>query len=66
MDAYGFMTEDYAKYSNYYFQKFLKTKVVFFANHDYIMEKNLWKSLHDKKILKLFQGSESQQKTEEP
>ncbi|XP_021173629.2 alpha-N-acetylgalactosaminide alpha-2,6-sialyltransferase 1 isoform X2 [Fundulus heteroclitus] len=64
VSAYGFMTEDYRKYSNYYFQKYLKTNVVFYANHDYIMEKNLWKSLHDKKIMKLFQRTVSEEKPE--
>uniref|UniRef100_A0A1A7XHU7 alpha-N-acetylgalactosaminide alpha-2,6-sialyltransferase n=1 Tax=Iconisemion striatum TaxID=60296 RepID=A0A1A7XHU7_9TELE len=58
--AYGFMTEGHSKYSNYYFQKLEKTHVVFFANHDYIMEKNLWKSLHDRKILKLYQRAETE------
>lgn len=60
------MTDDYSKYSNYYFQKYLKTNVIFFANHDYIMEKNLWKSFHEKKIMKLFQKTKPQEKTEKP
>ncbi|KAM8837470.1 alpha-N-acetylgalactosaminide alpha-2,6-sialyltransferase 1-like isoform 4-T4 [Spinachia spinachia] len=55
VSAYGFMTEDYAKYSNYYCHKDLKIKVIFYANHDYHMEKRLWKKLHDSKILKLYQ-----------
>ncbi|XP_047464321.1 alpha-N-acetylgalactosaminide alpha-2,6-sialyltransferase 1-like [Mugil cephalus] len=59
VSAYGFMTEDYSKYSNYYFEKQIRTKVIFYSNHDYILEKNLWKSLHDRKILKLYQKSES-------
>ncbi|XP_032431223.1 alpha-N-acetylgalactosaminide alpha-2,6-sialyltransferase 1-like [Xiphophorus hellerii] len=66
VSAYGFMTDDYSKYSNYYFQKYLKTNVIFFANHDYIMEKNLWKSFHEKKIMKLFQKTKPQEKTEKP
>ncbi|XP_008435221.1 alpha-N-acetylgalactosaminide alpha-2,6-sialyltransferase 1-like [Poecilia reticulata] len=66
VSAYGFMTDDYSKYSNYYFQKYLKTNVVFFANHDYIMEKNLWKSFHERKIMKLFQKAKPQEKTEKP
>ncbi|XP_047466088.1 alpha-N-acetylgalactosaminide alpha-2,6-sialyltransferase 1-like isoform X3 [Mugil cephalus] len=59
VSAYGFMTEDYSKYSNYYFEKQIRTRVIFYSNHDYILEKNLWKSLHDRKILKLYQKSES-------
>ncbi|XP_017288967.1 alpha-N-acetylgalactosaminide alpha-2,6-sialyltransferase 1 [Kryptolebias marmoratus] len=66
VSAYGFMTENYKKYSNYYVEKHLKTNVIFYANHDYIMEKNLWKRLHDKKILKLYQGIKSPEETEKP
>ncbi|XP_054899131.1 alpha-N-acetylgalactosaminide alpha-2,6-sialyltransferase 1-like [Poeciliopsis prolifica] len=66
VSAYGFMTDDYSKYSNYYFQKYLKTNVVFYANHDYIMEKNLWKSFHERKIMKLFQKTKPQEETEKP
>lgn len=54
VSAYGFMTEDYRKYSNYYAEKH-KSNVIFYANHDYILEKNLWKSLHERKIMKLYQ-----------
>uniref|UniRef100_A0A3Q3FI74 alpha-N-acetylgalactosaminide alpha-2,6-sialyltransferase n=1 Tax=Kryptolebias marmoratus TaxID=37003 RepID=A0A3Q3FI74_KRYMA len=66
VSAYGFMTPDYSKYSNYYFERYTKTHVVFYANHDYILEKNLWKKLHDKKILKLFQRTKSEAVTEKP
>uniref|UniRef100_G3NFF4 alpha-N-acetylgalactosaminide alpha-2,6-sialyltransferase n=1 Tax=Gasterosteus aculeatus aculeatus TaxID=481459 RepID=G3NFF4_GASAC len=59
VSAYGFMTEDYAKYSNYYCERDIKTKVIFYANHDYHMEKRLWKKLHDSKILKLYQRTET-------
>ncbi|XP_063750232.1 alpha-N-acetylgalactosaminide alpha-2,6-sialyltransferase 1-like isoform X3 [Eleginops maclovinus] len=62
VSAYGFMTDDYKEYSNYYFQK-IKKNVVFYANHDYIMEKNLWKNLHDSNILNLYQRTNS---TQEP
>ncbi|XP_061564829.1 alpha-N-acetylgalactosaminide alpha-2,6-sialyltransferase 1-like [Cololabis saira] len=59
VSAYGFMTEGYKKYSNYYFEKLVKSNVIFFINHDYNMEKDLWKSLHDRKIIKLYQGTGS-------
>nr|XP_040032581.1 alpha-N-acetylgalactosaminide alpha-2,6-sialyltransferase 1-like [Gasterosteus aculeatus aculeatus] len=59
VSAYGFMTEDYAKYSNYYCERDIKTKVIFYANHDYHMEKRLWKKLHDSKILKLYQRTKT-------
>ncbi|XP_034069851.1 alpha-N-acetylgalactosaminide alpha-2,6-sialyltransferase 1-like [Gymnodraco acuticeps] len=63
VSAYGFMTEDYSKYSNYYYEK-IKKRVVFYANHDYLMEKDLWKSLHNTKILKLYQRTNSEQEPE--
>ncbi|KAF3704232.1 Alpha-N-acetylgalactosaminide alpha-2,6-sialyltransferase 1 [Channa argus] len=64
--AYGFMTEDYKKYSNYYFERNLKTNVVFYANHDYILEMKTWKKLHDSKILKLYQRTISNAEKETP
>ncbi|XP_028332315.1 alpha-N-acetylgalactosaminide alpha-2,6-sialyltransferase 1-like [Gouania willdenowi] len=63
VDVYGFMTDDYARYSNYYVERFIKTKVIFYANHDYILEKNMWKNLHKSKIIRLFQRD--QQSTDE-
>ncbi|XP_037547447.1 alpha-N-acetylgalactosaminide alpha-2,6-sialyltransferase 1-like [Nematolebias whitei] len=66
VSAYGFITEDHKKFSNYYFERYTKTHIIFFSNHDYIMEKNLWKTFHDKKILKLFQRTKSEERTEKP
>lgn len=62
--AYGFMTDDYQKYSNYYVERHTKTHVVFYANHDYILELNLWKRLHNSKILSLYQRKDTT--TEKP
>ncbi|CAI5658437.1 unnamed protein product [Oreochromis niloticus] len=66
VDAYGFMTDEYMKYSNYYVQKYIKTKVIFYANHDYILEKNTWKDLHNRTIIKLYQRTEPESGTEKP
>ncbi|XP_034564560.1 alpha-N-acetylgalactosaminide alpha-2,6-sialyltransferase 1-like [Notolabrus celidotus] len=63
VSAYGFMTEDYMKYNNYYFETG-KTHVIFYANHDYILEKNTWKKLHDTKIMRLYQRIDSETGTE--
>ncbi|XP_077358779.1 alpha-N-acetylgalactosaminide alpha-2,6-sialyltransferase 2-like [Festucalex cinctus] len=60
VDAYGFMTRDYAKYSNYYFQKHDKSRVIFYANHDYILEMKTWENLHKSKIMRLYQRSETE------
>lgn len=55
VSLYGFMTEDYKKYSNYYFERNVKTSVTFYGNHDYMLEMQTWKKLHDSKILNLYQ-----------
>ncbi|XP_029953763.1 alpha-N-acetylgalactosaminide alpha-2,6-sialyltransferase 1-like isoform X2 [Salarias fasciatus] len=55
VDAYGFMTNDYMKYPNYYYERETKTKVIFYTNHDYILEKDLWHKLHNSTILNLYQ-----------
>nr|XP_033467589.1 alpha-N-acetylgalactosaminide alpha-2,6-sialyltransferase 2-like isoform X1 [Epinephelus lanceolatus]XP_033467590.1 alpha-N-acetylgalactosaminide alpha-2,6-sialyltransferase 2-like isoform X1 [Epinephelus lanceolatus] len=66
VSAYGFITEDYKKYNNYYFQRNIKTHIVFYSNHDYILEMKMWKKLHDSKILWLYQGPDSGKGTEKP
>lgn len=64
VDAYGFMTEDYKKYSNYYFERDVKTNVIFYSNHNYILEMKTWKKLHNSKIIKLYQRTDSVTDTE--
>ncbi|XP_073670645.1 alpha-N-acetylgalactosaminide alpha-2,6-sialyltransferase 1.1 [Paramisgurnus dabryanus] len=59
VDAYGFITEDHHKYSNYYFEKFKKTNVIFYINHDYNLEIKTWKELHDTGIIRLYQGQKN-------
>ncbi|XP_041075975.1 alpha-N-acetylgalactosaminide alpha-2,6-sialyltransferase 1-like isoform X2 [Polyodon spathula] len=54
VDAYGYITEDYAKYPNHYYDK-AKTETVFYGNHDYGLEIKEWKKLHDAKIMNLYQ-----------
>ncbi|KAK6478376.1 alpha-N-acetylgalactosaminide alpha-2,6-sialyltransferase 1-like [Huso huso] len=55
VDAYGYITEDYAKYPNHYYDK-TKTKTVFYVNHDFGLEIKEWKKLHDAKIMNLYHG----------
>ncbi|XP_030630995.1 alpha-N-acetylgalactosaminide alpha-2,6-sialyltransferase 1 [Chanos chanos] len=59
VDIYGFMTEDYDKYSNYYYEKLAKTKVIFYINHDYKLEMKTWQKLHNSKIIRLYQRAEN-------
>lgn len=57
INAYGFITEDHNKYTNYYYEK-LKTKVIFYINHDYGLELKTWKKFHDLGIINLYQRKE--------
>ncbi|XP_067431964.1 alpha-N-acetylgalactosaminide alpha-2,6-sialyltransferase 1-like isoform X1 [Thunnus thynnus] len=64
VDAYGFITGDHKKYSNYYYQRNAKTHVVYYINHDYTVEMNMWKKLHNSKIIRLYQRTDPE--TEKP
>ncbi|XP_061079115.1 alpha-N-acetylgalactosaminide alpha-2,6-sialyltransferase 2-like [Conger conger] len=53
VDAYGFITPDYKKYSDHYYDKSYK-KVVFYVNHDMRMELKLWQQLHEAGLINLY------------
>ncbi|XP_036428273.1 alpha-N-acetylgalactosaminide alpha-2,6-sialyltransferase 1-like [Colossoma macropomum] len=63
VNVYGFITADHHKYSNYYFDTGVKTSVVFFINHDYNLEIQTWKKLHDSGIINLYQRKENLKET---
>ncbi|XP_056310341.1 alpha-N-acetylgalactosaminide alpha-2,6-sialyltransferase 2 [Danio aesculapii] len=54
VSAYGFITDNYKDFSDHYYDR-VKKPLVFYANHDMEMEKNLWKKLHSQKALWLYQ-----------
>ncbi|NXL91143.1 SIA7A sialyltransferase, partial [Alectura lathami] len=56
VSAYGYITEGYQKYSDHYYDKEWK-RLVFYLNHDFNLEKQVWKKLHDENIIKLYQRS---------
>ncbi|KAM4674565.1 alpha-N-acetylgalactosaminide alpha-2,6-sialyltransferase 1 [Amazona ochrocephala] len=56
VSAYGYITEGHEKYSDHYYDKDWK-RLVFYTNHDFNLEKQVWKKLHDENIMKLYQGS---------
>ncbi|XP_053366873.1 alpha-N-acetylgalactosaminide alpha-2,6-sialyltransferase 1-like [Clarias gariepinus] len=58
VDVYGFITADHKKYSNYYVERSTKTPVIFYVNHDYDLEIETWKKLHDAGIINLYQRHE--------
>ncbi|NXP11319.1 SIA7A sialyltransferase, partial [Thinocorus orbignyianus] len=56
VSAYGYITEGHEKYSDHYYDKTWKP-LIFYANHDFNLEKQVWKKLHDENIMKLYQRS---------
>ncbi|XP_053155696.1 alpha-N-acetylgalactosaminide alpha-2,6-sialyltransferase 2 isoform X2 [Hemicordylus capensis] len=54
VSAYGFITENYRKFSDHYYEQ-EKKPLVFYANHDMLLEAELWKSLHRVGVMKLYQ-----------
>ncbi|KFV78026.1 Alpha-N-acetylgalactosaminide alpha-2,6-sialyltransferase 1, partial [Struthio camelus australis] len=56
VSAYGYITEGHQKYSDHYYDKEWK-RLVFYSNHDFNLEKQVWKKLHDENVMKLYQRS---------
>lgn len=53
VDAYGFMTPDYAQYSDHYYDNTYHP-VGFYINHDLRMEMSLWQQLHQAGLIRLY------------
>lgn len=54
VSAYGFITEGHERFSDHYYDTTWK-KTVFYINHDFNLERTLWKRLHDEGIIRLYQ-----------
>ncbi|XP_007454369.1 PREDICTED: alpha-N-acetylgalactosaminide alpha-2,6-sialyltransferase 2 [Lipotes vexillifer] len=54
VSAYGFITSNYQKFSDHYFER-IKKPLIFYMNHDMSLEATLWKDLHKAGILWLYQ-----------
>ncbi|NXU86687.1 SIA7B sialyltransferase, partial [Xiphorhynchus elegans] len=54
VSAYGFITANYEQFSDHYFEG-EKKPLVFYANHDMMLEAALWRSLHRAGIITLYQ-----------
>ncbi|NXU53494.1 SIA7A sialyltransferase, partial [Turnix velox] len=54
VSAYGYITEGHEKFSDHYYDKDWK-RLIFYTNHDFNLEKQVWKRLHDENIMKLYQ-----------
>ncbi|KAJ8283149.1 hypothetical protein COCON_G00019990 [Conger conger] len=53
VSAYGFMTPDYRKYSDHYYDNQFRP-VGFFINHDLRLEMSLWQQLHQAGLIRLY------------
>ncbi|XP_052544089.1 alpha-N-acetylgalactosaminide alpha-2,6-sialyltransferase 2 isoform X1 [Tympanuchus pallidicinctus] len=54
VSAYGFITANYEQFSDHYYEP-EKQPLVFYANHDMLLEAELWRSLHQAGIMELYQ-----------
>ncbi|XP_010854814.1 PREDICTED: alpha-N-acetylgalactosaminide alpha-2,6-sialyltransferase 1 [Bison bison bison] len=54
VSAYGFITEGHERFSDHYYDKSWK-RTIFYTNHDFKLERTLWKRLHDEGIIRLYQ-----------
>lgn len=54
MSAYGFITEGHQRFSDHYYDTSWK-KTIFYINHDFELERTLWKRLHEEGIIRLYQ-----------
>lgn len=57
MSAYGFITEGHSRFSDHYYDRSWK-KMVFYINHDFGLERALWRRLHEEGIIRLYQRPE--------
>ncbi|XP_058417695.1 alpha-N-acetylgalactosaminide alpha-2,6-sialyltransferase 1 [Diceros bicornis minor] len=54
VSAYGFITEGHERFSDHYYDKSWKP-TIFYINHDFKLERTVWKRLHDEGIIRLYQ-----------
>uniref|UniRef100_A0A8C5R784 alpha-N-acetylgalactosaminide alpha-2,6-sialyltransferase n=1 Tax=Leptobrachium leishanense TaxID=445787 RepID=A0A8C5R784_9ANUR len=53
VNAYGYMTPNYSKFSDHYFDATYH-RVVFYLNHSFLKEMELWQKLHKAGVIKLY------------
>ncbi|KFO35646.1 Alpha-N-acetylgalactosaminide alpha-2,6-sialyltransferase 1 [Fukomys damarensis] len=54
VSAYGFITEGHERFSDHYYDKTWKP-LIFYINHDFKLEREVWKRLHNEGIIWLYQ-----------
>ncbi|XP_037057092.1 alpha-N-acetylgalactosaminide alpha-2,6-sialyltransferase 1-like [Peromyscus leucopus] len=58
VSAYGFITQGHERFSDHYYDKSWK-RLIFYINHDFKLERAVWKRLHDEGIIRLYQRPEN-------
>ncbi|XP_036051227.1 alpha-N-acetylgalactosaminide alpha-2,6-sialyltransferase 1 [Onychomys torridus] len=58
VSAYGFITQGHERFSDHYYDKSWK-RLIFYINHDFKLERTVWKRLHDEGIIRLYQRPEN-------
>ncbi|XP_008587112.1 PREDICTED: alpha-N-acetylgalactosaminide alpha-2,6-sialyltransferase 1 [Galeopterus variegatus] len=58
VSAYGFITEGHERFSDHYYDKTWK-RLIFYINHDFKLERAVWKRLHDEGVIRLYQRPET-------
>lgn len=58
VSAYGFITEGHERFSDHYYDTSWK-RLIFYINHDFRLERMVWKRLHDEGIIWLYQRPQS-------
>lgn len=58
VSAYGFITEGHEHFSDHYYDRSWK-RLIFYINHDFKLERTVWKRLHDEGIIWLYQRPQS-------
>ncbi|OCT62636.1 alpha-N-acetylgalactosaminide alpha-2,6-sialyltransferase 2 [Xenopus laevis] len=53
VSAYGFITPNYGKFSDHYYDMSFR-KIVFYMNHSFLREMRLWQKLHKARVIKLY------------
>ncbi|XP_011897742.1 PREDICTED: alpha-N-acetylgalactosaminide alpha-2,6-sialyltransferase 1-like [Cercocebus atys] len=54
VSAYGFITQGHERFSDHYYDTSWK-RLIFYINHDFKLEREVWKRLHDEGIIWLYQ-----------
>ncbi|XP_031208505.1 alpha-N-acetylgalactosaminide alpha-2,6-sialyltransferase 1 isoform X2 [Mastomys coucha] len=58
VSAYGYITEGHERFSDHYYDTSWK-QLIFYINHDFMLERTVWKRLHDEGIIWLYQRPQS-------